>query len=113
VSTSDLAEQLLASKDGVVIQAYCVMFVSLVGFQVLTAASMKLRFVFWDILPCKIIVDLRFRSTCCLHHQGGSHVPLKRRSTIILHGSTSQKTNLNFTSLIRIFTTLDVDIGSV
>jgi hypothetical protein len=24
------------------------------------------------------------------------HVPLKRRSTIILHGSTSQKTNLNF-----------------
>jgi hypothetical protein len=25
-----------------------------------------------------------------------SYVPLKRRSTIILHGSTSQKTNLNF-----------------
>jgi hypothetical protein len=24
------------------------------------------------------------------------HVPLKRRSTIILHESTSQKTNLNF-----------------
>jgi hypothetical protein len=35
-----------------------------VRFQVLTAASMKFRFVFWDILPCKIIVDRRFRGTC-------------------------------------------------
>jgi hypothetical protein len=26
-------------------------------FQVLTAASMKFRIVFWDVLPCKIIVD--------------------------------------------------------
>jgi hypothetical protein len=41
-----------------------------VRFQVLTAASMKFRFVFWDVLPCKIIVDRRFRGTCCLHHQG-------------------------------------------
>jgi hypothetical protein len=39
---------------------------------------------------------------CCLqnkHHSSSwwwrQHVPLKRRSTIILHGSTSQKTNLN------------------
>jgi hypothetical protein len=30
---------------------------------------MKFRFVFWDVLPCKIIDDLRFRGTCCLHHQ--------------------------------------------
>jgi hypothetical protein len=28
-----------------------------VRFQVLTATSMKFRFVFWDVLPCKIIVD--------------------------------------------------------
>jgi len=49
------------------------------------------RIVFWDVLPCKIIVDRRFRGTCCLHHRS-----LKRRSTIILHGSTSQKTILNF-----------------
>jgi hypothetical protein len=35
-----------------------------VRFQVLTAASMKFRFVFWDVLPCKIIVDRRFRGTC-------------------------------------------------
>jgi hypothetical protein len=26
------------------------------------------RIVFWDVLPCKIIVDRRFRGTCCLHH---------------------------------------------
>jgi hypothetical protein len=42
---------------------------SSVRFQVLTAASMKFRFVFWDVLPCKIIVDRRFRDTCCLHNQ--------------------------------------------
>jgi hypothetical protein len=41
-----------------------------VRFQVLTAASMKFRFVSWDVLPCKIIVDRCFRGTCCLHHQG-------------------------------------------
>jgi hypothetical protein len=29
---------------------------------------MKFRIVFWDVLPCKIIVDRRFRGTCCLHH---------------------------------------------
>jgi hypothetical protein len=28
-----------------------------VRFQVLTAASMMFRIVFWDVLPCKIIVD--------------------------------------------------------
>jgi hypothetical protein len=32
-----------------------------VRFQVLTAASMIFRVVFRDILPCKIIVDRRFR----------------------------------------------------
>jgi hypothetical protein len=35
----------------------------LVRFQVLTAANMKFRIVFWDVLPCKIIVDRRFRGT--------------------------------------------------
>jgi hypothetical protein len=39
-----------------------------VRFQVLTAASTKLRFVFWDVLQCKIIVNRRFRGMCCLHH---------------------------------------------
>jgi hypothetical protein len=86
-----------------------------VRFQVLTAESMNFRIIFWDVPPCKIIVDRRFRGTCCLHHQGWTmyvlppssgmdhpwwwrqHVPLKRRSTIILHGSTSQKTILKVT----------------
>jgi hypothetical protein len=31
-----------------------------VRFQVLTAASMKFRFVFWDVLRCKTIVDNYF-----------------------------------------------------
>jgi hypothetical protein len=47
---------------------------------------MMFRIVFWDVLPCKIIVDRHFRGAYCLHH---------RRSTIILHGSTSQKTIVN------------------
>jgi hypothetical protein len=40
---------------------------------VLTAASMKLK-IFWDVLPCSWLnVDRRFRSACCLHHQGDDH----------------------------------------
>jgi hypothetical protein len=35
---------------------------------------MKFRIVFWDVLPYKIIVDRRFRGTCCLHHQGSCHI---------------------------------------
>jgi hypothetical protein len=31
---------------------------------------LKFTFVFWDVLPCKIIVDRRFRGTCCHHYQG-------------------------------------------
>jgi hypothetical protein len=34
------------------------------------------RFVFWDVLPCKIIVDRRFRGTYCLHHQGDEIIRL-------------------------------------
>jgi hypothetical protein len=48
---------------------------------------MMFRAVFWVILPCRMIVDRRFRDAYCLHHQG--------RSTIILHGSITQKTALN------------------
>jgi hypothetical protein len=32
-----------------------------VRYQVLTAASVMFRAVFWVILPCKMIVDRRFR----------------------------------------------------
>jgi hypothetical protein len=65
---------------------------ALMRFQVLTTVSTKFRFVFWDVLPCKIIVDRRFRGTCCHHYRpddGRQHLPLKRRSTIILHCSIS------------------------
>jgi hypothetical protein len=31
-----------------------------VRFQVLTAASMMFGIVFWDVLPCKMIVDNHF-----------------------------------------------------
>jgi hypothetical protein len=31
-----------------------------VRFQVLTAASMMFRVVFWDVLPCRMIVDNHF-----------------------------------------------------
>jgi hypothetical protein len=54
---------------------------SYLRFQVLTAASMKFRIVFWDILLCKIIVDRRLKGTCCLHHQGRSSQMMKASLT--------------------------------
>jgi hypothetical protein len=42
----------------------------LVGFEVLTAVSMKIA-VFWVVAPCSLVeVYQRFRGPCCLHHQG-------------------------------------------
>jgi hypothetical protein len=61
-------------------------------FQVLTAASMMFRVVFWVILPLKrrSTIILYGSISHCLHHQGWrQYAPLKRRSTIILHGSIS------------------------
>jgi hypothetical protein len=43
---------------------------------------LMIRAVFWVILPCKIIVDRRFRGAYCLHHPWSS-------------GSITQKTALN------------------
>jgi hypothetical protein len=57
----------------------------------------EFRFVFWDVLPCKIIVDRRFRGTCCLNHQGNrQYIPedksiLSRTVTFI---SVNIETNL-------------------
>jgi hypothetical protein len=31
--------------------------------------NMMFRIVFWDVLPCKMIIDRRFRDTYCLRHQ--------------------------------------------
>jgi hypothetical protein len=50
------------------------------------------RAVFWDILPCKMIVDQRFRGAYCLHHQG-QRQPLKGQSTLDL---TSRVVALGF-----------------
>jgi len=59
-------------------------------FQVLTAASMKFRIVFWDILPCKKL------STDVSEVRAASIIPDDESSTyLILRGSTSQKTILN------------------
>jgi hypothetical protein len=72
------------------------------GFQVLTAVSMKLR-VFWDVASCSHVeVDRPFRGEYGVH-QGDSlpwwwwqYTPMKRRSpSTWLYGATSQKT-LNF-----------------
>jgi hypothetical protein len=42
----------------------------LVGFEVLTAVTMKIA-VFWVVAPCSLVeVYQRFRGPCCLHHQG-------------------------------------------
>jgi hypothetical protein len=30
---------------------------------------MMFRIVFWNVLPCKMIVDRRFKRAYCLHHQ--------------------------------------------
>jgi len=69
---------------------------------------MIFRIVSWDVLPCKIIVDRRFRGTCYIQPWWWrQHIPLKRRSTIILHGSTSQKKILN----ILWYTLTDVSEG--
>jgi hypothetical protein len=96
--------------------------------------NIMFRAVFWVILPCKMIVDRRFRGAYCLHHQGWvsraprlaswttdtyinldpsvarlthpwwwrQYAPLKSRSTIILHGSITQKTALNTRKKVQI-----------
>jgi hypothetical protein len=68
-----------------------------VRFQVLTAASMKIR-AFSDVALCSLGVDRRFRGAYCLHHHGDddgvNNKPLKRLSTPRLHRTTSEKTNL-------------------
>jgi hypothetical protein len=35
-----------------------------------SVSCMMFRTVFWDVLPCKMIVDRRLRGAYCLHHQG-------------------------------------------
>jgi hypothetical protein len=57
---------------------------------------MKFRFVFWDVLPCKIIVvsEVRAASINIALMMEAAHTS-ETSVTIILQGSISQKTNLN------------------
>jgi hypothetical protein len=60
--------------------------------QVLTAARMKIR-AFWDVAPCSLGVDRRFKGAYCIHHHrpdvGGStdrcNVGLLQRYYTALH----------------------------
>jgi hypothetical protein len=63
----------------------------IVRFQVLTAASMMFRVVFWDILPCKMM-DVRDDSSLMMEAARTSETSVDN----FLRGSTSQKTILNF-----------------
>jgi hypothetical protein len=57
------------------------------------------RAVFWVVLPCKMIVDRRFRGAYCLHHQGWIHSTGEPAFSLVeissSHGGTTQKTALN------------------
>jgi hypothetical protein len=60
-----------------------------------------LRIVFWDILPCKMIVDRRFRGVYCLHHQyipeDNSEHHTRRRENLKSHNI---KLSHNFKALL-------------
>jgi hypothetical protein len=77
-----------------------------VGFEVLTAVSMKMA-VFWVVAQCSLVeVYQRFRGPCSLHHQGDESLMITHRSLIALmmeaartsetstrlHCATTQKT---------------------
>jgi hypothetical protein len=42
--------------------------------------SIMFRIVFWDVLPCKIIVDRRFRCSYCLHYHSSLMMKAVRTS---------------------------------
>jgi hypothetical protein len=60
----------------------CNSFVINVRFQVLTAASMMFRAVFWVVLPCKMIVDLTFQRYV-LPPSSGMNKPRHRKIEVI------------------------------
>jgi hypothetical protein len=60
--------------------------VNVVGFEVLTAASMKIS-VFLVVALCSLVeVYHHFRSSCCLHHQG----------TLMMETASTSETLVNF-----------------
>jgi hypothetical protein len=49
---------------------------------------MMFRVVFWDILPCKMIVDRRFRGAYCLPEDNSEH-HTRRRENLKYHRVTN------------------------
>jgi hypothetical protein len=45
---------------------------------------MMFRIVFWDVLPCKMIVYRRFRGAYCLHHQGTPNFTITKNNWLTL-----------------------------
>jgi hypothetical protein len=52
---------------------------------------MMFRIVFWDVLPCKIIVDRRFRVVYCLHHQSSLMMDAVRTSETSVENHFTRK----------------------
>jgi hypothetical protein len=82
---------------------------------VLFKRVMSFRFVFWDVLPYKLIVDRHLRGTFCLHHQGDetsvdnyftrqyipedkSELNTRRRENLKSHGVMSCSTEMSCSS---------------
>jgi hypothetical protein len=75
-----------------------------VRFQVLTAPSMKFRIVFWDVLPCKIIVDMmmevaRTSETSVDNYFTRQYIPEDNQSHGPLRTATKQKQQVGAMSL--------------
>jgi hypothetical protein len=73
----------------------------IVGFEVLTAASMKMA-VFWVVAPCSLVeVYERFGGTCCLHHQGDA---------LMMEAARTSETLVNFYQTTRCYNPEDSNL---
>jgi hypothetical protein len=65
-----------------------------VRFQVLIAASIKMR-AFWDIVVCSLVgIDRRFRGAYCLHHHPNEPAHyLQKQGQLLLGGNYPQVKN--------------------
>jgi hypothetical protein len=57
---------IMQHKEDCGISVYCKEY----SFLMCVTHIVLFRAVFWVVLPCKMIVDRRFRGAYCLHHQG-------------------------------------------
>jgi hypothetical protein len=69
-------------------------------FQVLTAASVKFRIVFWDVLAGKINLDRKLPDDWVIMVAAHTSETSVDNYTTILYGSTFQKTILNLITSI-------------